>query len=366
MMKYFYFRWLVVLVLNFIIANNVGAQNMDQSSESVQSIGSSDFSVRLNTSANLWQYILTLIKTVNIELEKQIEVAKSEISINDLLDNAKENQLPVVTLAKYFYHDELQVLSNFINSPEMSSLTKKIIGKIFSTNEQVRLDSKFFIREIRMIANLVRQKLNPGIDSVSNISNRLDLNEWNTVPPSKADKGEIAKRLDAANEVLEMMLPLLDQSIRRELIQQWPDLKKSQISGAIKVMTVSLRENPVLVLILAKNFDSNELKRVASFLQTVQVQAIVDRLSRSITDRDEQTFRDFLRVVNELQPVPLRIIEMMAKPVSEWLSGGTSPVVREKLNSKASGESGAASATQPVVPAATVGTAGAKSRTQGK
>ncbi len=363
MMRYVYSRWLIVLVLNFIIANQVDAQNMDQSSESVQNIGSSDFSIRLNTSANLWQYILTFIKTVNNELEKQIKVAKSEISINDLLDNAKEHQLPVVTLAKYFYHDELQVLSSFINSPEMSSLTKKIIGKIFSTNEQVRLDRKLFIREIRMIANLVRQKLNPGTDLVSNISNGLDLSEWNTVPPAKADKGEVAKRLSAANEVLEMTLPLLDQGIRRELIHRWPDLKRSQISMAIKVMTLSLQENPILVLILAKNFDSNELKRVASFLQTLEVQAIVDRLSRSITARDEQTFRDFLRVVNELQPVPLRIMEMMAKPVSEWLSGGTSPTsgqqtaadaTEEQSNSKQSGDSGATIVVTPVAPSATV------------
>lgn len=376
MMRYFfYFRWLIVLVLNFIIANNVGAQSMDQSSESVQGIGSSDFFLRINTSANLWQYTLNIIKNdilkaVSTELEKRIKVAKSDIDINELnnlLDNAKENQLPVLVLAKYFDRDELEVLSDFISAPEISSLSKKIISKIFSTEERVRLDSKFLIQEVQMIANLVRQSLNHGTNSVSNIPNQTDLIKWNAVPPSRLDKGEVSKRLSAANEVLEMVSPLLELGIRRELTRQWPSLKSSQISLAIKIMASSLQKNPVLVLVLAKNFDSNELERVGNFLQTPEAQAIVDRLSRFINTRDEQIFRDFSRMVNELQPVPLRIMEMMAKPLSEWLSGGTAPTsgeqtaadsTEEKLNSKQSGEPGAASATPP--PSATVNTAGEK------
>ncbi len=324
---------------------------------------SDDFARRVIASYLLLQNMVTLAKTMIGKLESD----GPKDSLLKPLELLQENLLVRLTLAKYLTRQEMDTLIEFLDTAEIISILTKITRQSMFPREPVQWDIDSFIQEIKAIyfMTIVRGWLGKTTDDtvVSFPVNGIE------VQPFTADKIEVRDRLTAARQVVESCLPLIEGTIIRMLNQQVKEevkdmeIEGSRISLAVRSMMDNLREDPILVLVLARHFEAKELSAVAYFLSREEIRLGVDRLSRMwVSPQGGKLKHDWGRVLQEFTTAFTGIFEGATHNTSQ--PQGTEPSKKAKGESgteaskKAKGETGKTETAKSKVEKTEGGTAG--------
>ncbi|GEM_PF-5226870 len=302
----------------------------------------SEYVRRLDLSAQIleksWFMLETFLREYHRKVKKQSFFNEEYIQkLQEISVQFKSNPILILSLAKYFSEGELEKLADFLGTKEANSVFQNMNDKLASTstNEEIRMDFNAFKAEIRQIfvrlnIYLVKKPVSAETekdqgkkDLVSeNPENLKKSDKSNSAAPKSsiqkskedpsnlllgtqnftADPREMKKRLGEAYRTLNSFLPLIQEFLKRKLPRTYPTVEGLKISAAITNTLDSFRENPVLVLLLAKHFTSEELNVVAIFLESSQAKSIVDNMSRqfSQTKTNEQFQLDMARGTSEI------------------------------------------------------------------
>jgi hypothetical protein len=299
---------------------------------------SDDFARRVIISYLFLQDTVALVKGVTGELESN---GQTGLLVKPL-DVLQENLLVRLTLAKYFTSQEMETFIEFLDTAEVVSMLTKITQHLVSPKEPVQRDIENLVQEVKAIYFMTITKgwLGKTTDdtSFSPPLKRID------APPFTSDKIEVRDRLIAARQVVESCLALIEGTMVRILNQRVKDevrdieVEGARISLAVRSMMEDLREDPVLVLMLARHFDAKELSVVASFLSKEEIRLGVDRLSRLwVSPQGGQLLYDLKRLLQEFTLAFAGIFDSTHNQQTD----GTETV------KKAKGESGKTEATKP-------------------
>lgn len=296
---------------------------------------SEDFTRRVISSYLLLQNSVTLAKTMIGKLESDGQKA----ALLKPLELLQENLLVRLTLAKYLTRQEMDTLIEFLDTAEIISILTKITRQSMFPREPVQRDVDSLVQEIKAIyfMTIIRGWLGKTTDDTVVSFPSKDIE----VQPFTADKIEVRDRLTAARQVIESCLPLIEGTVIRMLNQQVKEevkdmeIEGSRISLAVRSMMDNLREDPILVLVLARHFDAKELSAVARFLSREEIRLGVDRLSRMwVSPQGGKLKHDWKQVLQELTTAFKGIFEGATPNTSQ--PQGTEP------SKKAKGESGKA------------------------
>lgn len=309
-----------------------------------------DFFKRGAAAHQFWNNLLTLVN----EFIKGLELGKENKSptnnMDSLVENLREDTLVILTLVKYFSITELDKFVELSSSSEMHSMVSKMSKNIAEeankkeakkiggeTQHYFQRDIESLVYEFKTALRRAKKQLGKNIEEVS--PPRLEQ------LPTLTNKGEIIKKLVAARQLLTSCLPLIEDLVRRQLNLEFKDVEGSKVSIAVKSVVESLTENPVVILILANQFDAKELNKMAEFLDTVEVRSTVATVSQKLFVAEDGQFQlDIERVRQEIEKLstdiknklrdklPRFFVEEKSNSGSEEQSAGEMNPVVKKTN----------------------------------
>jgi hypothetical protein len=261
-----------------------------------------DFFTRSAAARQLWDNSLILVN----EFIKGLGLKEDKNrSLDSIVEGLQENYLVVLTLVKYFSVTELDKFVELSSSSEIHLMVSKMSKKIAGGPPQLRLDIESLVYEFKTALRRAKKQLGKTTEEVSPIPRLEQL-------PTLTDKSEVIKKLMAARQLLTSCLPLIEDLVRRQFNLEFKTVEGSKVSIAVKSVVESLTENPTVILILARHFEAKELKKMAEFLDTMEVRDSVATVSRQLFVAEGGQFQlDLERVRQE--------IEMLYTPIRENL-----------------------------------------------
>lgn len=286
------------IVLFIFLSRGLVAQSISQSLTEEQR----DFMGRILGGYSMWEQLLPLIdQFVTGKNPQSGQDKEEEKKITELI---MQHPVLVLTLAKYLTSEELTLITDFLASREFKNIVGVMSNKWISKDEKFKQDMYALKEEMQVIWSRVKKQMQGKSSSSIPLITLPVLPMGKNNNPFEDKTNSIEKSL-AARQLLEAILPLAEDIIRRKLRENFKnEVEGVRISIAVSRLKDDLKEHPMIIVTLVEYLGMKELMHATEFFSNKEIRSMVERISQKMSSENDQFRRDMQRCLFEIASLP--------------------------------------------------------------